>query len=191
MTTDPRSFPIRRVGAGAKSAAGHHFFGYYDKTNWDRSGRYLLGHRVPFMDAGLTPTLAADIGYFDLQDGDTFHRVDETRAWNWQMGSQLQWLDGRSGRQMIYNVRTDDMQAFYPGFASGIHDVDSERKTLLPLPVYAVAPDSRYALCVDYRRLYITHETIGYSEPGNPFTLPWRPQKTAFTASIWRPAITS
>lgn len=30
------------------------------------------------------------------------------------------------------------------------------------LKALTVAPDSRYALCVDYRRLYLTHETIGY-----------------------------
>src|SRR3546814_6966125 len=37
------------------------------------------------------------------------------------------------------------------------------------LPVYVVAPNGSYALSVDYRRLYITHETIGYSEHGGPF----------------------
>jgi hypothetical protein len=36
------------------------------------------------------------------------------------------------------------------------------------MPVYVVAPNSSYALCVDYGRLYVTHETIGYSEPAPP-----------------------
>src|SRR5256885_13185825 len=35
---------------------------------------------------------------------------------------------------------------------------------ILPMPVYVVAPSSAWALCVDYRRLYITHETIGYRD---------------------------
>src|SRR6187401_2614681 len=94
--------PCRRVGTGTR----HHFFGYYNKTNWDRSGRYLLAHEVAMMDARLTPELTATVGYFDLNDGDAFHPVGETRAWNWQMGAQLQWLDGAASRQIIYNVRS-------------------------------------------------------------------------------------
>ncbi len=29
-------------------------------------------------------------------------------------------------------------------------------------------PNSRYALCVDYRRLFVTHETIGHSVHEGP-----------------------
>ncbi|MNK48396.1 hypothetical protein D3C87_672250 [compost metagenome] len=163
--------PCRRVGDGAQ----HHFFGYYNKSAWDRSGRYLLAQQVPWMDAELTPTAAARIGYFDLQDNDRFHAVGDTTAWNWQMGSQLQWLDGAPGRQLVYNSRTGDADAFYPGFGATVLDVDTGAKRLLPLPIYVVAPDSRWALSVDYRRLYITHRTIGYSEAGGPFELPLAP----------------
>lgn len=163
--------PCRRVGGGIQ----HHFFGYYDKSTWDRSGRYLLAQQVPWMDAELTPTSAARIGYFDLQDNDRFHAVGDTTAWNWQMGSQLQWLDGAPGRQLIFNSRTGDADAFYPGFGATVLDVDTGAKRLLPMPVYVVAPDSRYALSVDYRRLYVTHQTIGYAEAGGPFELPLAP----------------
>lgn len=153
------SFPCRRVG----DAGEHYFFGYYNKSNWDASGRYLLGHQVPWADAELTPALTAKVGYFDLDDGDRFVAVGETRAWNWQMGAQLQWLDGLAGRHIIYNVRTDDAGARYPYFGAEICDVDTGAKRRLPMPVYVVAPDSRWALSVDYRRLYVTHKTIGYS----------------------------
>jgi hypothetical protein len=165
------SSPCRRLGSGGQ----HHFFGYYDKSAWDRSGRYVLAQQVPAMDAVLTPGLAAEVGYFDLRDGDRFHRLDATTAWNWQMGSQLQWLDGRTAPQVIYNVRSGGAASIYPGFASRICNLETGEKTDLPLPVYVVAPDSRYALCVDYRRLYVTHQTIGYSEHGGPFSLPLAP----------------
>jgi len=162
-----RPCPVRRLGSGDR----HHFFGYYNKTVWDRTGRYLLGNQVAMMDAPLTPELEAEVGYFDLEDGATFHAVDTTRAWNWQMGCQLQWLDGQPGRKIIYNTRTDDLSGRYPGFGAVVLDIDSGAKTTLPMPVYVTAPNSRYALCVDYRRLYITHETIGYSERGGPFRM--------------------
>lgn len=160
MTSVKFPVPCRRVGAASPH---HYFFGYYNKSNWDKSGRYLLAQEVPWADAVLRPGLEAGIGFFDLADGDRFSRVATTRAWNWQMGSQLQWLDALPGRQMIYNVRTDDATARYPYFGAEICDADSGRKRQLPMPVYVVAPNGRWALTVDYRRLYVTHQTIGYS----------------------------
>ncbi|SDM09077.1 hypothetical protein SAMN05428957_102243 [Oryzisolibacter propanilivorax] len=163
--------PIRRLG----SDAGHHFFGYYNKTVWDRTGRYVLANRVPMADAPLTPELEAEVGFFDLAEQDRFHRAGTTRAWNWQMGCQLQWLDGLAGRQLVYNCRADNPDAVYPGYASVVHDADSGAQRMLPLPVYSVAPDSSFALCVNYSRLYITHETIGYAWTQAPEAMPNAP----------------
>ena len=150
--------PVHRVGFGPR----HHFFGYYNKTNWDRTGRYILANQFDLMDAPLTPQLTAGVGFFDLRDGSRFHAVGETRAWNWQMGCQLQWLDGIPGRQLIYNVRTADRSTVYPGYGSVIVDVDSRKSRNLPMPVYVVAPNAKFAMCVNYSRLYKTHPTIGY-----------------------------
>ena len=58
----------------------HHFFGYYNKTVWDKSGRFVLGNRVPFMDHNLTPDLIAEVGYFDLQNNRAFVNVGHTSA---------------------------------------------------------------------------------------------------------------
>lgn len=176
-STDP-FVPCRRVGDGSQ----HHFFGYYNKSNWDKDNRLLLAQRTPWMDQYLTPEVKATVGYFDTGDGDRFHAVGETGAWNWQMGSQLQWLDGAPGRQLVYNDRTGDIKARYPGFGAVVVDVDSGARRQLPMPVYVVAPSSAWALSVNYRRLYATHETIGYSEPGQPFELPLAPADDG----IWR-----
>lgn len=121
------------------------------------------------MDANLHPELEAEVGYFDTHARDHFIVIDRTRAWNWQMGNQLQWLDGQSETQVIYNVRSLDSSAVYPGFGSRIRDIESGVTRDLPLPIYVVAPSGQYGLCVDYRRLFITHETIGYSEHGGPY----------------------
>lgn len=159
--------PVRRVGDGQQ----HYFFGYYNKTNWHRSGRYLLAQQVPYKDVRLAPECVAGVGYFDLEQGQRFHRVGETRAWNWQMGSQLQWLDGAPGCKLIHNERREEPTGRYAGFGSVIVDVQTGERKPLPLPVYVVSPDSRYAICVDYRRLYVTHETIGYSGMSDAFEL--------------------
>ncbi|MDR3065236.1 MAG: hypothetical protein LBV05_06945 [Comamonas sp.] len=178
ISSDSSFVPCRRVGDGAL----HHFFGYYNKSSWDRSDSLLAAQQIPWMDIYLTPQVKATIGYFDTRDGDRFHAVGETGAWNFQMGSQLQWLDGASGRKLIYNDRTGDMSARYPGFGAVVVDVDTHERCILPMPVYVVAPSSAWALSVNYRRLYITHETIGYSEPGQPFELPLAPADDG----IWR-----
>ena len=149
---------MKRVGHNGQ----HHFFGYYNKSNWDPNGRLLLSHEVPWRDAYLTPDLVAKVGYFDLEKGDGFHAVGETRTWNWQMGSQLQWLGGSQGRKIIFNVRTDNASTPYPYFGAEIRDIATGESRLLPMPIYVAAPNGDWALSVDYRRLYVTHETIGY-----------------------------
>jgi len=146
----------------------HHFFGYYNKTVWNVEGDLVLGNRVQNMDKNLTPGLTAEVGFFNLKDNDAFKSIDKTTAWNWQMGCQLQWLDGAKGKQVIYNSRTTDQDSVYPGLGSTVYNIDSDTKRSLPLPIYSVSPDSRYAMCVSYRRLYITHQTIGYVEDTPP-----------------------
>ena len=173
-----KTSPIRRLGSGSK----HHFFGYYNKSTWDRSDRYLLANQVPMMDADVKADMEAEVGFFDLQDGDAFHVIDSTRSWNWQMGCQLQWLDGRPGRQVIYNVRNERTDTPYPGLGSRIANVDTGEKTDLPLPVYVTAPNSRFAISVNYRRLWITHETIGYPDLEPQPELPLAPEDDG----LWR-----
>jgi hypothetical protein len=155
--------PVRRIGSGS----GHHFFGYYNKHPWDRTGRYLLGQRVEMMTGDLTGKEIAEIGYFDLEERDNFQVVGETTSWNWQMGSQLQWLPGKPGRQLIFNSRTSsEIDSPYHDFCSTVYDMDSGETRELPLPIYVVAPNSEYALCVDYSRFQVTHPTIGYIASG-------------------------
>ena len=44
-------YPIRRLGLQDR----HHFFGYYNKSPWDREGLRILAQQVPWMDQALTP----------------------------------------------------------------------------------------------------------------------------------------
>ena len=139
------------------------------------------------MTGDLAGTERAEVGFFDLARGDTFTGIGATTAWNWQMGAQLQWLEyrgepGDPGRKIIYNIRRADLSSLpvfegtdegagprnppYPEFRSVVHDSERGENRVLPLPVYVVSPDSRYALCVDYSRFQVTHRTIGYPAAG-------------------------
>ena len=152
------NFPIRRMGQDGN----HYFFGYYNKSNWNSVGNRLLANQVPWRDAYLTPDLLANVGYFDLENECQFKVIGQTSTWNWQMGCQLQWLGKQDQTRAIYNIRTDDADSHYPYFGAEMVDVQSGERRTLPLPVYVVASNGQWALSVDYRRLYITHETIGY-----------------------------
>lgn len=156
--------PIRKVGNGD----GHHFFGYYNKSVWDASGRRMLALRVPYLTRDLSPNDVAEVGWFDLEDGDKFHVVGKTTAWNWQMGAQLQWLNGLPGKCLCYNVRNPNADGAYPGFGAVIHDLESGQDRMLSDPIYVVSPDSRFAISVDYRRFNVTHPTIGYKDADAP-----------------------
>ncbi|MBL4831692.1 MAG: hypothetical protein JKY55_17625 [Aliivibrio sp.] len=165
--------PTRRVGTGNK----HHFFGYYNKNVWDRTGRYFLANRVDMLTGDLTGNEIAEIGFFDIEDNDKYYPIGTTTTWNWQMGCQLQWLEGKQGRHIIYNSRTENGEGtVYPDFCSTIINVDTKEERKLPLPIYVVAPNSEYALCVNYSRFEVTHKTIGYCATQNEPELELAPE---------------
>lgn len=168
MTRQTQFCPVRKIGTGDT----HHFFGYYNKSNFDETGRYLLAQQVPMRTADLTGYQTAEVGYFDLEDNDSFSVIGETTTWNWQMGAQLQWLGGSKSRKIIYNTRrsTPDAALPYPEYQATIHDLDTGEDCALPLPVYIVAPNGKSAFCVDYSRFQITHPTICYrAHHGEPY----------------------
>ncbi|MBS0589774.1 MAG: hypothetical protein JSR65_03950 [Proteobacteria bacterium] len=152
------SYPITRLGGGA---AGHHFFGYYNKVPWHADGTRVLANRVNVMQAELGPHFAAQVGYFDLRGDGKFRTLGETTTWNFQMGCQLQWLENTRS-SVIYNTRCFTPKPIYPDFAATILDVDTGVSRQLPLPVYIVATSGEFAMCISYDRLQHAHPTIGY-----------------------------
>jgi hypothetical protein len=158
------------------TSPGHHTAGYYDKCPWDVSGRYLLALRAPFCDHSPGPEDVATLGVVDLHDGDRFLPFAETRAWNWQQGCMLHWLRAPFAASppeavppgeehlVIYNDRDGDR------FVSVVCDALSGRVVRrLPLPIYALSPDGRQAVTLNFSRLH--HQRPGYGYAGVPD--PW------------------
>ena len=156
---DEGCFPsVQAVTRGPK----HHFFGYYDKSPWDSTGRYMLALEVEFMDRAPTPNDAATIGLIDLKENCLFRPVAKTYAWNWQQGCMLQWMPNTFRRRIIYNDRRDGR------FISVIYDVESGEVRSLPLPIYALTHDGRYALTLNFSRLDRTRPGYGYAGVHDP-----------------------
>src|SRR4051794_14980982 len=87
---DEKLPPVRAITRGPK----FHWFGYYDHLQFDPTGRYVLGMEVAFEHRSPGPDDVVKVGMIDLQDGDRWIELGESRAWNWQQGCMLQWLPG-------------------------------------------------------------------------------------------------
>jgi hypothetical protein len=163
--------PVRAITRGPK----FHWFGYYDKLQFDPSGRYALGMEVDFEHRSPRPDDVIKIGMVDLEDYDRWIELGESRAWNWQQGSMLQWLPG-SNSEIIWNDRQGNR------FVSHILDVKTGKKRTLSAPVYALAPDARWAVAPDFRRLNDTRPGYGYAGLPDPNQHLLAPED----AGIWR-----
>lgn len=81
----------------------HYWFGYYDKNPLSADGSRLLAHRASFCDRFPSPEDVAEVGFITgWEDHNaTFHRVAETRAWNWQQGAMLRWHTASDGTPAV------------------------------------------------------------------------------------------
>jgi hypothetical protein len=143
--------PVRALTRGP----GFHWFGYYDKLEFDPTGRYVLGMRVNFEHRSPKPDDVIQLGMIDTEAGDRWIDLGESRAWCWQQGCMLQWVPG-SRSEVIWNDRDGDR------FVSCILDVKTRKKRTLPGPVYALSPDGRWAVAPNFARLQDCRPGYGY-----------------------------
>ena len=167
MIHDNRRTFLKALGAGAFAAEalppvraitrgpGFHWFGYYDKLQFDPASRYVLGMRVDFEHRSPRPDDVIRVGMVDLADGDRWIELGESRAWCWQQGCMLQWLPG-SKSEVVWNDRQDGR------YVAHVMDVKTRKKRTLPGPVYAISPDARWAVAPNFSRLQDCRPGYGY-----------------------------
>jgi hypothetical protein len=163
--------PVRAITKGPK----YHWFGYYDKWQFDPTDRYVLGMEVDFEERSPQRDDVIRLGMIDLEDVDRWIELGESRAWCWQQGCMLQWLPG-SKSQVIWNDREGDR------YVSRILDVKTRERRTVPAPVYAISPDGKWAVSPDFRRLHKLRPGYGYAGIPDPNADVLAPQD----AGIWR-----
>lgn len=144
--------PVRAITRGPK----HHWFGYYDKLEFDPTGRYVLGMEVGFEHRPPKPDDEIALGMVDLQDSDRWIELGRSTAWCWQQGCMLQWIPG-SKTKVIWNDREKSQ------YVSRILDVQTRELRTVPHPVYALHPSGKTAIATDFRRLGDTRPGYGYN----------------------------
>lgn len=134
------------------------FFGYFDKSQLDKSSERLLAHRVESFNKLPSKNDFAEVGYFDIDHPQRFHSLDKTFSFNWQQGSMLQWLGPNHDTHIIYNIRLDNK------FRSKITDLKGQDERILDHPIYSVSHDGQQAFTIDFERHYWCRR--GYSYAG-------------------------
>jgi hypothetical protein len=133
-----------------------HFFGYYDKSPWDRTGRFALALEADDRARLPLPGEKAGIVLIECATGQE-ERLAETSAWNWQQGCQLQWLPPGEDHEIIFNDSVNDQHV------AVILDIHTGRRRVVPRPIVAVDGTGRRATSVNFARLARTRPVVGYA----------------------------
>lgn len=134
-----------------------YFFGYYDKSPWDSTGRYMLCLRVRDTTKSVAPKEPADIILIDTHDNNSIQIIGRTKTWNVQQGCMLQWLGPDYSEKIIYNDFRDG------DFCSVVLNLTTREEKVLDMPVYSVSNDGKFALTLDFSRLHRLRKGYGYS----------------------------
>lgn len=121
---------------------GHYVHGFYNLQPWSTDHQRFLCHRLPFADRMPTGSESAEIGWIEISSG-RFCPLAETLAWNFQLGSMLQWLDEN---RVIYNTRKND------AFVARVHSLVDDSIRDLPSTFFAIAPSGGEVLGFDMAR---------------------------------------
>ncbi len=163
--------PTRAITRGPH----HHWFGYYDKREFDPSGRLVLANQTSFEGRPPTGNDSIGVGYVDTQNADQWHQLGTSRAWGWQQGCMLQWVGDR-GDQVMWNDRQDDR------FVCRIYSLSKRTLRTLPRPIYTLSPDGKFGLSVDFRRIDNLRPGYGYDGLADPHVRDRAPAESG----IWR-----
>ena len=137
-----------------------YFFGYYDKSPWDASDRYMLCMKANDTWSDVSPREKAEILIVDtvLSDDnpEKFKVIADTTSWNVQQGCMAQWLGPDFQSEILYNDCRDGK------YVSVIKNVVNGDERVIDSPVYTVSTDGKIALTLDFSRLYNLRPGYGY-----------------------------
>ena len=131
----------------------NHFFGYYDKSPLNIENKYLLSHNSKSAGSEAIKTSKVNICVTNLLTNET-KVIDTTLAWNFQQGSQLQWL---SKNKIIFNSYERQK------YISKIFSIDNGKcEKKLKRPIYSISDDKTIYSSVNYSRLNKFRKGYGY-----------------------------
>ena len=133
-----------------------YFFGYYDKSPWDISGRFMLCMRAKKTWRDPSPKDKAEIILIDTKNKNCVKKIADTRAWNVQQACMLQWLGPDFESKIIYNDYREGR------YVAVILEIGTGKEKVINAPIYSVSRDGLTALTLDFSRLYNLRPGYGY-----------------------------
>jgi len=143
--------PVRVITSGPK----HHWFGYYDKLQFDPTNRFVLSNEVGFEHRTPRPDDTIRVGMVDTANDDQWIELGTSNSWGWQQGCMLQWRP-ETKSQILWNDREGDR------FVCRMLDLESKEQQILDKPIYTVSPNGQFALSADFARIQIMRPGYGY-----------------------------
>lgn len=134
-----------------------YFFGYYDKSPWDASNRYMLCMKAKDTSKDVAPEDKLDILLIDTLNDNKAEKIAESHSWNVQQGCMAQWLGPNFDKEIIYNDFRNGK------YCSIILDVFTGKERVIDMPIYSVSSDGRFAFSLDFSRLHRLRPGYGYS----------------------------
>jgi hypothetical protein len=160
-------FPIRAITKGPK----YHWFGYYDKMQFNKSNTKVLGMEVDFEMRSPTKNDVIKMGVIDIKNGDEWTEIGESRSWGWQQGCMLQWVPG-SDSKVIWNDRRGDK------FVSILKDIVTGEERIIDKAIYTLSPDGKFAVGTDFARIQNYRKGYGYPGGVDPYKHQNAPKKS-------------
>lgn len=153
-----QTFPVERISP----EGGEFFFGYYDLMPFSQNDEYHLCHKINLYDRMPEKNDEAIIGLIEIARR-KFYPLAHTLTWNFQQGSMLQWNPASSYQEVIYN---NYLEGNYRGI---ILNIRTGQSRILERPVACVDASGRYALSINFGRLYDYRPGYGYLHRPDPF----------------------
>lgn len=125
------------------------FWGYYDKPALNAGGTALY-HKVPI---GANPQNGRPVEIWQTDATGKSTRLAESRAWNWQQGAMLTWLDDDTFVFNDYDARTRR-------YIARVHGLSGDTQSTVNMPVYSVS--NHKAVSLNFTRLAKLRPGYGY-----------------------------
>ena len=148
------------------------FFGFHDKSPFSSDGSRLLSHRNMIGDRTVQAGDKVEVGFFSGTDWEDFHPLGQTDAWNWQLGSMLQWV-GPDGDKVSFNTVHEGRPE------AVVADIGGEILERWPSPIVHLSPQGTHACSYDFLRVeeampgygIMQRRPIKRDDFGNSFTV--------------------
>ena len=135
-----------------------YFFGYYDKSPWDISDRYMIALQVKNAHKVPDSIEEAKIVVFDTLNNNKMEIIGTTHCWNTQQGCMAQWLAPDFKDKIIYNDFRNNK------YVSVIYNfISKKEEKVFDMPIYDVSKDGKFALTLDFSRLHRLRKGYGYA----------------------------